>query len=57
MALALLECKHPFRLVLLEGAGHSLLEFWAEHQDMTRDWLDRYVRNRAPLPDTEPHDP
>ena len=57
MAAALLEAKHPFRLVLLEGAQHGLAEFREEKDRMMRDWLDRYVKERKPWPSVEPHGP
>jgi len=51
----LLAVKHPFRLVMLEGSDHALTEHAAEHHRLTREWFDRFVRDRAPLPDVEPH--
>ena len=57
MAAALLEAKHPFRLVLFEGAQHGLAEFREEKDRMMRDWLDRYVKERKPWPSIEPHGP
>jgi len=57
MAAALLEVKHPFRLVLFEGAQHGLAEFREEKDRMMRDWLDRYVKERRPWPSLEPHGP
>jgi dipeptidyl aminopeptidase/acylaminoacyl peptidase len=57
MAAALLEAKHPFRLVLFEGAQHGLAEFREEADRMMRDWLDRYVKERKPWPSLEPHGP
>ena len=55
MATALLDSNHPFRLVLLEGSDHSLSEHLDERDRLTREWLDRYVRDRAPLPDLVLH--
>jgi dipeptidyl aminopeptidase/acylaminoacyl peptidase len=55
MATALYQHKHPFRLVLLEGASHGLGEFRPEVNRLTKDWLDRYVRDRQPWPNLEPH--
>ena len=57
MAAALLEAKHPFRLVLFEGAQHGLAEFREEADRLMRDWLDRYVKERKPWPSLEPHGP
>lgn len=55
MAGRLLELKRPFRLVMLEGGDHGLSEHRAEVDRIGREWLDRYVRDRRPWPDLEPH--
>ena len=55
MATALYQKKHPFRFVLFEGAAHGLGEFRPEVNRLTRDWLDRYVRDRQHWPSLEPH--
>jgi dipeptidyl aminopeptidase/acylaminoacyl peptidase len=55
MATALYQHNHPFRFVLLEGAAHGLREFRPEVNRLTKDWLDRYVRDRQPWPSLEPH--
>ncbi len=52
---ALLKVKHPFRLVMLEGADHALTEQIPERDRQARDWFDRFVRDGSPLPDTEAH--
>jgi dipeptidyl aminopeptidase/acylaminoacyl peptidase len=57
MAAALMEAKLPFRLVLFEGAQHGLSEFREEADRMTREWLDRYVKEKRPWPSLEPHGP
>jgi len=55
MAAALYDAKHPFRMVLFEGAQHGLAEHRQEVDRISRDWLDRYVRDRKPWPSLEPH--
>ena len=55
MAAALLHAHHPFRLVLFDGGDHALTEHRPEADRMTRDCLDRYVRDRSPPPNLEPH--
>ena len=55
MAAALLAAKHPFRLVLFEGGAHGLAEHREETDRITRDWLDRYLRDRKEWPSLEPH--
>ncbi|MFB1479917.1 alpha/beta hydrolase family protein [Corallococcus sp. RDP092CA] len=55
MAQHLLAARRPFRLVLFEGGDHLLNEHAAETQRLVGDWLDRYVRDRAPFPPLEPH--
>jgi dipeptidyl aminopeptidase/acylaminoacyl peptidase len=52
---ALLAAQHPFRLVMLEGSDHALTEHIPERDRQTREWLDRFVRDCAPLPRIEPH--
>lgn len=55
MARALYGARHPFRLVFFEGADHGLTEVYQEQFSLMMDWLDRYVRDRAPLPNLQPH--
>jgi dipeptidyl aminopeptidase/acylaminoacyl peptidase len=57
MATALFEQKHPFRLVFFEGGDHGLSEYSDEVNQLVRDWLDRYVRDRKSWPSLEPHGP
>jgi dipeptidyl aminopeptidase/acylaminoacyl peptidase len=51
----LLAARHPFRLLILEGADHALSECIPERDRQTREWLDRFVRDCQPLPDSSPH--
>ena len=46
----LLAADHPFRLVMLEGADHALSGHIPERNRLTRDWFDRFVRDREPVP-------
>jgi dipeptidyl aminopeptidase/acylaminoacyl peptidase len=55
MADALYVCKHPFRLLMLEGADHGLSEFRDEADRATHSFLDNYVRDGAQWPSLEPH--
>ncbi len=55
LANAFLRVKQPFRLVMLEGGDHGLTEFDDEVFRQTREWFDRFVRDRAPLPNLTPH--
>ncbi len=50
LAGALLARHHPFRLVVLEGAGHDFRERKEEADREIAGWLDRYVRDREPVP-------
>jgi dipeptidyl aminopeptidase/acylaminoacyl peptidase len=52
---ALYEAHHPFRFILFEGGDHALSEFRPEVDRAVTEWLDRYVRDKAPLPNLEPH--
>lgn len=49
----LYELKRPVRFALVEGGTHGLRVPLRDY--LLYDWLDRYVRDRAPLPDLEPH--
>ena len=51
----LLELGRPFRLVMLEGADHALSECIPERNRQTREWFDRFVRDRSAMPDMSPH--
>jgi dipeptidyl aminopeptidase/acylaminoacyl peptidase len=55
MAAALYDVKHPFRMILFEGGQHGISEHREEVDRVTREWLDRYVRDRKPWPSLEPH--
>jgi dipeptidyl aminopeptidase/acylaminoacyl peptidase len=55
MAGALLDAKHPFRLIVFEGGDHGLSEYRDEVAGAQREWLARYVRDRKPWPSLEPH--
>jgi dipeptidyl aminopeptidase/acylaminoacyl peptidase len=57
MARALYEAQHPFRLIFFEGADHGISEYRAEVTLATLEWLNRYVRDKGPLPNLEPHGP
>jgi dipeptidyl aminopeptidase/acylaminoacyl peptidase len=47
MAEKLYQIKHPYRLVIFEGADHGLTEFAPERRQLTDDWLDRYLRDKS----------
>lgn len=49
----LYDLRRPVRFVLLEGGTHGLRE--PLRNQLLFDWLDRYVRDRAPLPNLVPH--
>lgn len=55
MAEALLEHRHPYRLIVYEGGDHGLTEFRPEVDDAIGAWLDRYVRDGETWPSLEPH--
>jgi dipeptidyl aminopeptidase/acylaminoacyl peptidase len=55
MARKLYDSRHPFRFVFFEGGDHGLGEHAEEVDRLTRDWFDRYVRDRKPWPSLEPH--
>ena len=45
----------PYRLVMLEGNDHFCTEAKSEAMRQIREWFDRFVRDRSPLPDVRPH--
>jgi len=55
LAAALVRLHRPVRLVLFEGGDHGLSEFREERDRMVRDWFDRYLRDRRPWRDPQPH--
>lgn len=47
--------RRPYRLVLFEGGDHGISEYREEVGRLELDWLNRFVRDREPLPNTKPH--
>ena len=45
MATRLQEFKHPFQMVLFEGAEHGMREQQSEVDRLSREWLGRYLNN------------
>jgi dipeptidyl aminopeptidase/acylaminoacyl peptidase len=54
MAAALLKLKHPFRLLMLEGGDHDLLQYDEEVNRVLKGWFDHYVRDGNTWPSLEP---
>lgn len=57
LASELLRLRHPFRLVMLEGGDHGLTEYISGVDQITKKWLDWYVRDKKKWPSLEPHGP
>jgi dipeptidyl aminopeptidase/acylaminoacyl peptidase len=55
MAQALFATRRPFRLLMVEGADHRWSERPEDYNAAVHEWLDRFVRDRAPPPDLTPH--
>jgi dipeptidyl aminopeptidase/acylaminoacyl peptidase len=55
LAAALLKAKKPYRLIMFEGADHGVSEFQDEYDAAVHMWLDKYVRDKQPPPNLEPH--
>lgn len=55
LAEKLYEQKIPFRLVMFEGADHSVSEYKNEVNKLTHEWFDRFVKNKEKLPRLKPH--
>jgi len=48
------EVRQPFRLILYEGAVHSIEQYRAEYEGEIIKWLNKYVRDGKPAPGLEP---
>jgi dipeptidyl aminopeptidase/acylaminoacyl peptidase len=57
MASRLLDSHHPFRLVMFEGAEHGIREHQSEVDRLSREWLDRFVRDGKPWSSEESREP
>ncbi len=55
MSGAMLEHSIPHRLIIYEGADHGIREQRDAFHIEVREWLNRFVRDGAPLPDVTPH--
>lgn len=55
MAEHLVRLRRPFRLVMFEGADHAINEYRPEVNAMVCAWFNRFVRDKAPLPNLKPH--
>ncbi len=55
LAEKLYEQKMPFRLVMFEGADHSVSEYKKEIERLTYEWFERFVKNKEKLPNLKPH--
>ncbi len=55
LAVELQQCLHPYKLIIYEGADHVLAGQREQSNADIRAWLDRYVRDSAPLPVVGPH--
>ena len=55
LAQKLYENKVPYRLIILEGADHSINEFKGEFVNQVKSWFDRYLKNSEQMPNLELH--
>lgn len=55
LGLALQKTLHPYKLIVYDNADHVLAGRRDESNRDMRDWVDLYVKNRAPLPKIGPH--
>lgn len=55
LSTAFIENKIPHRLVIFEGGNHALSEHRKEVEELTKMWLDKYVKNNSELPNLRPH--
>ena len=49
------EIKHPLRFELFEGGQHSLIEHFDEVNHITKNFLDKYVRDKQVFPSLSTH--
>lgn len=47
--------KIPYRMLIYEGADHSLSEYYPEMMDQAIAWFNRYVKKGESLPNLNPH--
>jgi dipeptidyl aminopeptidase/acylaminoacyl peptidase len=55
MAAELYKHKVPFRLIIFEGADHSMTELKKEFNEQMFNWLGRFLKNKEPLPNLKLH--
>lgn len=55
LAQKLYEHKVLYRLIMFEGADHSLSEFSEQKFDEIKNWFKRYLKNNESLPNLKPH--
>jgi len=55
MAEKLYQQKVPFRICIYEGADHGLMEFRGEANEQMFSWLERFLKNKEPLPNLKLH--
>jgi len=51
----LLKYQKPHRLILFEGADHTITEHRDEMLSQLISWFDRFLKNKESLPDIVPH--
>ena len=51
-----LKFKIPYRLIMFEGADHSISEFENTKNQMCIDWFNRFLKKGEKLPDLKPHE-
>lgn len=54
LGIALQEIHFPYRLIIYDNADHILSGQRQESNAQMRQWMERFVRDRAPLPRTGP---
>jgi len=51
----LVDEKVPHRLVIFEGGDHGLSEYRRDIDQMTIEWLERFLKNKEKMPDLKLH--
>lgn len=55
LAEKLYEKKVPYRLIIFEGADHTISEYLKIRDEYTFEWLDRFLKRNEKLPQLAPH--
>jgi dipeptidyl aminopeptidase/acylaminoacyl peptidase len=55
LGIALQKSNHPYKLIMYENADHILAGRREESNQEIHKWMNRYVKEKKPLPKVGPH--